>query len=78
MEIHFSGFGPGFISPEQMEAQRQQQEAMLRQMVEDKRCEVCGKVYLINDTLSYCPHKKECVDGMRGTDCEDWEPILIN
>lgn len=66
-------FGPGFISPEQMEAQRQQQEAMIRQMIDDKRCEMCENTYLINDQITMCNIKKECVDQMNGRECENWK-----
>jgi len=48
MNINF-GFGPGFISPEQMEAERQRRLAMLRQMVDDKKCVICKNTFLVND-----------------------------
>lgn len=70
-------FGPGgFVSPEEIERQRQQQEAQVRQMVEDKRCEFCQNTYLINDQITFCHFSNECVDGKNGQQCEHWK--LLN
>jgi len=66
-------FSPGgFVSPEQMEQQRLQQEAQLKQMIDDKRCEVCQNTYLINDQITICSFSNECVDGKDGQQCENW------
>ena len=72
MNIHFNS---GFISPEEIEAQRRQQEERLRQMVNDKKCVVCNNTYLINDQITYCSIKNECVDFMDGMNCDNWHPI---
>lgn len=69
-------FGPGFISPEQMEAQRQQQEALEKQMIDEKRCVVCKNTYLINDQITMCTYSNKCVDQENGQQCEHWESLI--
>ena len=75
MEIHFNGFGPGFISPEEMERQRQEQEAQIRDMIDKKQCVLCDNAFLVNDQVAICNIKKRCVDGENGQDCEHWKLI---
>lgn len=76
MEINF-GFGPGFITPEEIEAQRAAQEAQIRQMIDDKRCEFCANTFLIDDQITICNFSGECVDGQNGTNCEHWEVLNV-
>lgn len=77
MNINF-GFGPGFVSPEQMEAERQRRLATLRQMVDDKRCIMCKNTFLVNDQITFCMFSKKCVDDDNGMSCEHWEPMEIS
>jgi len=60
-----------------MEAQRQQKVAMLRQMIDDKRCSVCKNTFIINDQVTFCSINKECVDDKNGMSCEHFEPLNI-
>lgn len=70
-------FGPGFISPEEIERQHQQQLDSLHQMIDEKKCMMCKNTYLINDQITMCNYSKECVDGNYGEYCEHWDPLEI-
>ena len=71
-------FGTGFITPEQIKEQRLQQEAKIRQMISDKKCVVCQNTFLINDQITYCNIKNECVDFSDGKNCDNWiAPLTI-
>ena len=68
-------FGPGgFVNPAEVEAQRRQQ---IQRLIDEKRCVVCQNTYLINDQITFCHFKNECVDNDYGKECEHWEPIKI-
>ena len=72
MNINF-GFGPGFISPEEMERQRQEQVAATKDAIANKQCIFCENAYLINDQVVMCSIEKRCVDGQNGQECEHWD-----
>lgn len=69
-------FGPGFVTPEQMAAAQAQREAQIRQMINDKRCELCRNTYLINDQITMCVKSNKCVDGENGQECDNWESLI--
>lgn len=68
MEIHFNNFGPGFITQEQIAAERQR-------MIDKKQCEICQHTYLVNDQVAFCEFSHECVNDHTGVNCENWQPI---
>ena len=73
-------FGPGgfttsgFVDPEEI---RRQQIAQLQQLIDDQRCVMCKNTYLVNDQITMCSIKNECVDNEYGKYCENWDPIKI-
>lgn len=79
MQINFKN--GSFITPEQAAEIQQRQLEQIKQMLDEKRCELCKRTYLIhtaNDQYTYCEIKKECVDGYYGKYCSDWCPLHID
>ena len=62
---------------EQIAKQRKEYEAQIQQMINEQRCIVCENTYLINDQITMCSVKNECVDNDYGKYCENWKPLKI-
>ena len=62
-------------TPEQVEAQRRARIAQIQRLIDEQRCIVCENTYLINDQITMCSIKNECVDNDYGKYCDNWKPI---
>lgn len=66
-------FSNGFVSQEELEAQRIAQVNALSAIVNKKSCRVCKNISIINDDIAICNLSKDCIDDDNGQACENWE-----